>query len=55
VDRATAATVLTGEDGDRFDVILRNVHLSDSAAHDAGELVAVRRSRQSMHHSRSVT
>jgi ANTAR domain-containing protein/PAS domain-containing protein len=55
VDRAAAATVLTGQDGDRFDVILRNVHLSDSAAHDAGELVAVRRSRQSMHHSRRVT
>jgi fructose-specific component phosphotransferase system IIB-like protein len=38
VDRVAAATVLNGEDGDRFDGILRNVHLSEPAAHDGAEL-----------------
>ncbi|HEV7419122.1 MAG TPA: hypothetical protein VGO30_04680 [Mycobacterium sp.] len=37
VDRAASATVLTGDDGDRFDDILHNVHLSEPAAHGASE------------------
>jgi fructose-specific component phosphotransferase system IIB-like protein len=59
VDRVAAATVLNGQDGDRFDGILRNVHLSEPSseppAHDGAELTPMRRTRRSAPHSRRVT
>ncbi|WP_064751625.1 PAS and ANTAR domain-containing protein [Mycobacterium sp. URHB0044] len=55
VDRVAAATVLNGEDGDRFDGILRNVHRSEPAEHDGAELIPMRRSRRTVPHSRRVT
>jgi hypothetical protein len=55
VDRVAAATVLNGEDGDRFDGILRNVHRSEPVEHDGAELIPMRRSRRTVPHSRRVT
>jgi fructose-specific component phosphotransferase system IIB-like protein len=55
VERVAAATVLNGEDGDRFDGILRNVHLSEPAARDGAELAPMRRTRRTLSHSRRVT
>lgn len=42
VDRVAAATVLNGEDGDRFDDILRSLHLSEPSPHQASALVPMR-------------